>query len=263
MITALARVARHVAPPVLDALIEWRAPKQREADVEIAKLRRYAPNADAVGPRARGVTHALACVQAPASADTPARQRRRAGGRRLISMDQTFGKITVKEAVAILTERRAVGARSPQPAVRVPRSASSSPTQARAMRRSLWTCQLTSDMLFCRTTAELVRNVKSEPADNTSFLRVEELAFEQIRLGDPCVASRLCFLVSRGAPTRGPPRPPCGVVLMPMERLPTIRGTTPSCAQRKRHEIAKSCAHTRSLCRDAGRPVVRSVQQEQ
>ena len=130
MITALARVARHVAPPVLDALIEWRAPKQREADVEIAKLRRYAPNADAVGPRARGVTHALACVQAPASADTPARQRRRAGGRRLISMDQTFGKITVKEAVAIMTERRAVGARSPQPAVRVPRSASSSPTRA-------------------------------------------------------------------------------------------------------------------------------------
>ena len=42
MITALGRIARHCAAPVLDALTEWRAPKQREADVEIAKLRRSA-----------------------------------------------------------------------------------------------------------------------------------------------------------------------------------------------------------------------------
>jgi hypothetical protein len=40
-LAALGRLGRHCAPPVLDALAEWRAPKQREADVEIAKLRRY------------------------------------------------------------------------------------------------------------------------------------------------------------------------------------------------------------------------------
>ena len=39
IIAALGRIARFCAAPVLDALIEWRAPKQREADVELAKLR--------------------------------------------------------------------------------------------------------------------------------------------------------------------------------------------------------------------------------
>ena len=32
---------------------------------------------------------------------------------------------------------------------------------------------------------ELVKNVKPEAADNSSFLRVEELAFEQLRATDP------------------------------------------------------------------------------
>jgi len=34
---------------------------------------------------------------------------------------------------------------------------------------------------------ELVKHVKPDQADNTSFLRVEELAFEQLRLADPYV----------------------------------------------------------------------------
>jgi hypothetical protein len=40
-------------------------------------------------------------------------------------------------------------------------------------------------MLYARAVAELARNVRADAADHTSFLRAEELAFEQLRAFDP------------------------------------------------------------------------------